>query len=161
MLPAPIPPIAGQRIAVVVDGFPHWSERFITRELIEFQKRGIAFTVFAMQPCALPLQEREHDPEFEALMPLARYLPSPFSAQSVWRSLCSIPLLVNSAARSRFFACLGKFGPRAVTLGARSHVLAKWLREGKYSVVYAHFASWPSTIGWLAAGQAGLPLVCS
>ena len=41
-------------LAVIVDTFPRWSERFIARELNELVRRGIAVTVFCLKAGRVP-----------------------------------------------------------------------------------------------------------
>ncbi|MBI3828724.1 MAG: glycosyltransferase [Planctomycetes bacterium] len=146
------------RIAVVVDTFPRWSERFIARELNELLRRGVDLTVFAMRKGTLPPGD---DPEWQPLLERLRVLPSVPSPKTMASALKAVPNLRRKEARGRLLDVQRELGPAGVVRAAPGHVLGAWCLEGKFTHIYAHFASWPSTLGWLAAHDAGIPLLIS
>ncbi|MCZ7648041.1 MAG: glycosyltransferase [Planctomycetota bacterium] len=146
------------RLAVVVDTFPRWSERFVARELRELRRRGVELTVFALKKGALPPGE---DPEWAGLPELLRVLPPVPSAPTLAAALKAMPTLRTKAARERLALVQREMGSRGVLSCARAHVLQKWLVQGRFTHVHAHFASLPSTIAWIAARDAKLPLSIS
>src|SRR5205809_6732355 len=70
-------------VAVIVDTFPRWSERFIARELNELRRRGVDFFIYCLkagdEACAA-------DPEFSDLIARRVVLPECF-IQSAAREL--------------------------------------------------------------------------
>ena len=146
------------RLAVVVDTFPRWSERFIARELNELLRRGVDLTVFALRKGRLP---PGGDPEWEALLPRLRVLPPVPSTRNIAEALSAVPRLPKAGAWRRLLAVESALGSVGVLRCSRAHVLSRWLREGGFTRVHAHFANWPSTIAWIAAREVGLPLSLS
>jgi len=59
-------------IAVIVDTFPRWSERFIARELNELLRRGLNLRLYCLRAGA---EECAADPDFAPLMPFRVVLP--------------------------------------------------------------------------------------
>jgi glycosyltransferase involved in cell wall biosynthesis len=146
------------RVAVVVDTFPRWSERFIARELNELVRRGIDLTIFAMRKGTLPPGE---DHEWDSLLERVRLLPSVPSPKTMASAVKAVPNLRKKDARRRLLDVQRELGPAGVVRAAPGHVLGAWCLEGKFTHIYAHFANWPSTLGWLASHDAGLPLLIS
>lgn len=146
------------RVAIVVDTFPRWSERFIARELNELLRRGVDFTIFALRKGTLPPGE---DPEWQGLLKRLRVLPSVPSARTIAATLKAMPSLRRGETRRRLHAVRKGLGPAGIMRLARGHALGALVAEGGYTHVYAHFANWPSTIGWLGAYDSQRPLVLS
>jgi len=139
------------KLAVVVDTFPRWSERFIARELSELARRGVDFSIFCLKAGLLP---DAADADFAGLESRRVVLPS-----------CIMPKALatkaNAALERRRKLAQSELGLRGYAKVQCAAVLATLLRDGKFSHVYAHFASLPSTIGWLAAAEAQLPFSMS
>jgi len=146
------------RLAVVVDTFPRWSERFIARELGELHRLGIPFTIFPLRLGeALP----GADAEFDQLAEHVRALPKIRSLKNIANAFSAVPRLREAVARQRLRAVMKNLSPAGVLRCSRAHVLSEWLKKDGYTHVYAHFANLPSTIAWIAAGEAHLPLLVS
>ena len=141
------------RLAVVVDTFPRWSERFIARECRELLRRGADVTLFALRKGALPFGA---DPEFEPLLPRLRILPASLSA-----AMTGLTGLLRKGRTEALVAVREELGLAGVARTARAMRLAAWLREGHFTHIHAHFANWPSTLTWLAACEAGVPFTFS
>jgi colanic acid/amylovoran biosynthesis glycosyltransferase len=140
------------KLAVVVDTFPRWSERFIARELQELARRGVDFSVFCLKAGALPDSD---DADFAGLEARRVVLPSCIMPKTL-----AATKNTDNLERRRKLA-QKELGLRGYAKVQCASVLAKLLRDGKFSHVYAHFASLPSTIGWLAAAEAKLRLLIS
>lgn len=139
-------------IAVIVDTFPRWSERFIARELNELKRRGAKMTIYCLRAGDT---DCDIDPEFSELLKDRVVLPA-----------CFIPsaardLGMDEAALRRRALVEAELGVLAFRQIGCANSLVKLLRDQKPDVVYAHFASLPSTLGWLAAEALNLPLVIS
>jgi glycosyltransferase involved in cell wall biosynthesis len=147
LLPAAI---SMKKLAVVVDTFPRWSERFIARELRELLRQQVDLTVFCLKAGTLP----QEDPEWDGLIERRVVLPS-----------CLIPGGAKSTdsaeTRQRIQAVKDLLGIRAGSRIGCAQKFGTLLHEGKFRHVHAHFASLPSTMGWLAAGLAGIPFSMS
>jgi colanic acid/amylovoran biosynthesis glycosyltransferase len=123
-----------KRLAVIVDTFPRWSERFIARELSELRRRGVDFSVFCLKAGTEPA---ESDSEWSGLLDRRIVLPS-----------CLLPPMRRYGAR--YDVARKELGAFYRRLGCAPK-FAELLRAGGYEHVHAHFASLPSTLGWLAA----------
>jgi len=137
-----------KKLAVIVDTFPRWSERFIARELQELRRRGVEFTVFCLKagppPCA-------GDTDWEGLLERRVVLPARL-----------IPTRVRTdglapAARERWDEARRHFGVGGYRQLGRALGLCSALHDGGFRHVHAHFANLPSTVGWLAATSLSLP----
>ena len=139
------------KLAVIVDTFPRWSERFVARELSELARRGVDFTIFCLKAGSLPDAD---DADFAGLESRRVVLPS-----------CIMPKALaakaDAALERRRKLAQNELGLRGYAKVQCAAVLATLLRDGNFSHVYAHFASLPSTIGWLAAAETGLPFSMS
>jgi len=140
------------RLAVLVDTFPRWSERFIARELSELSRRGIDLTIFALK--AGDLLEKD-DPDWRGLNERTVILP-----------YCVVPRLAwGLGKRSKLAARLDQVRT-ALDASAFSRLnclpsLVKLLQQGRFTHVHAHFAGLPSTLAWLAAEELSLPFTLS
>ena len=139
-------------VAIVVDTFPRWSERFIARELNELLRRGVAFKIYCLRAGDV---DCERDPEFADLVPLRIVLPSCF-LPSFARNMG-----LDAAAKERMGLVESELGVTAFRQIGCADTLTKLIREHGHEIVYAHFASLPSTLGWLAAAALKLPFVLS
>lgn len=169
------------KIAVVVETFPKWSERFIAREVRALARAGCEATVFALKRGRLPLGE---DPDWRGLLDRTAFCPSPARAlSSSSRNLdlaAARPLRKGAAgfsvAEARRFEerlalwtkereVTGKTAAGLSKLGnikmkarkAQAAWLAHRLRSGGFDRLIAHFAGLPSTLAWAAAGASGTP----
>ncbi|HEY3322908.1 MAG TPA: glycosyltransferase [Planctomycetota bacterium] len=130
------------KLAVIVDTFPRWSERFIARECNELVRRGVQLSIFCLKGSAGPGagDDPVSDPEFAPLLPLRVVLPSGFS-------LLTAPKNDDPETSRREQLAREEVGLRQVW---RARCLAVQLRSGGFTHVHAHFASLPSTLAWAA-----------
>jgi glycosyltransferase involved in cell wall biosynthesis len=138
------------RLAVVVDTFPRWSERFIAREVAELLRRGIDTTVFALKTSPLPDPQ---DADWAGLADRAVVLP-----------FCIVPALTLRKDRklaAKFEEIRNRIDASSLSRLNCMPSLLDLLRRGKFTHVHAHFAGLPSTIAWLAAEALGLPFTMS
>jgi glycosyltransferase involved in cell wall biosynthesis len=133
------------KLAVIVDTFPRWSERFIARELQELLRRGVQFKVFCLK-AGEPLP---HDSDWQGLIERRVILPSSF--------LPRMAKVLTPTARPHWEEARQLLGLRGYRALARAAALRDRLLEGGFGHVHAHFANLPSTLGWLAALDAKLP----
>jgi len=140
------------KLAVVVDTFPRWSERFIARECRELVRRGVELSIFCLRSGdELPADEHEWDGLIERRIVLPRcLLPS-------IRSEKHLP----EAVRERRTLVRESLGATAYAKVRCAESLTDLLRAHGITHVHAHFASLPSTIGWLAAMECGLTFTMS
>ena len=124
-----------KRLAIVVDTFPRWSERFIARELSELRRRGVELSVFCLKAGTAPV---ENDREWAGLIERRVVLPA-----------CLLPSMPGRR-EGRYELARKALGPFFRRLGCATK-LAELLRAGRFEHVHAHFASLPSTLAWLAA----------
>ena len=137
-----------KKLAVVVDTFPRWSERFIARELQELRRRGVDLSVFCLKAGTEPALD---DPDWVGLLERRVVLPACLTPRAL-AGRGSSPALKQRVEEARCALELSYFS-RIKCAGS----LAQLLREGGYGHVHAHFANLPSTVGWLAAAELGLP----
>ena len=140
----------GANVAVIVGSFPQWSERFIVRETAELLRRGIPVTIFALRRGTLPFRG---DPEIDPLRPHVQMLPRTLTAAVF--NLGNFPLGEQRSAVHR------ELGLGGLARSMKSRSLVRHLRQGGFTHLHAHFANWPSTLGWLAARETGLPFTFS
>ncbi|MCY3024117.1 MAG: glycosyltransferase, partial [Planctomycetota bacterium] len=134
-----------RRLAVVVDTFPRWSERFIARELQELLRRGVDFTVFCVK-AGDPLRD---DDDWRGLLERRVVLPAALIPKSTKALAPDVRERWEQARES-----LGLSGYRQL---GRAFALRDRLRAGGFGHAHAHFANLPSTLCWLAAADAKLP----
>ncbi|HYG77390.1 MAG TPA: glycosyltransferase family 4 protein [Planctomycetota bacterium] len=142
------------KLAVIVDTFPRWSERFIARECGELVRRGVDLRIFCLRAGTLP-DGGENDADFAGLLERRIELPR-----------CIMPRALNgdgedAELRRRRDLAKKELGLTAYAKVQCAKTLADLLAEGKFTQVHAHFANLPSTIAWLAAHTARLPLTLS
>lgn len=149
-------PLRRKRLAIVMKGYPRLSETFIAQELLELQKRGLSFEIWALrQPYDIKshpmheqitapvryLPEYLHEGPLRVLKGLVAALPQPafWSLLALWaKDLCRDP----SISRLR------RFG--------QSLVLARELPED-IAALYVHFLHTPASVTRYAARLRGLP----
>jgi glycosyltransferase involved in cell wall biosynthesis len=141
-----------RKLAVIVDTFPRWSERFIARELRELARRGVDFSVFCLKAGDLPDAE---DADWHGLIERRVVLPS-----------CLVPSAYiernrDPDAARRLKAARAELGLSMFSRVSCAEKLTTLLREDKFQHVHAHFANLPSTIGWIAAQSAKIPFSMS
>jgi glycosyltransferase involved in cell wall biosynthesis len=160
-----------KRVAIVVDTFPRWSERFIARELSELLRNGVDFNVFCLRAGSDP---PPGDIEWDGLIERRVVLPTFSIEQSVraaYPELARRAREVRAAIREikpsspaelkEIVKTVFKGEPLPILKHGCVQKLIELLREGKFQHVHAHFANLPSTIGWLAAKEARLPFSLS
>lgn len=134
-----------KKVAVVVDTFPRWSERFIARELQELLRRGVDLTVFCLKAGKL----LPNDDDWRGLLERRVVLPSGLLPGNM-KSLAP-------EARGRWEEARRFFGLAGYRQLARAAALRNHLLKSGFGHLHAHFANLPSTLGWLAAMEAQLP----
>lgn len=140
------------KLAVVVDTFPRWSERFIARECRELLRRGVDLSIFCLRAGdELPRDEHEWDGLIERRIVLPRCLMPSLRSES------HLP----AAVRARRELVRETLGATAYAKVRCAESLTELLRTHGVTHVHAHFASLPSTIGWLAATECGLTFTFS
>jgi glycosyltransferase involved in cell wall biosynthesis len=137
-------------IAVIVGSFPQWSERFIARETAELLRRGVRVTIFALRRGTLPFGA---DAEFDPLRAHAQFLPRTLTA--------AVLNLGRPPSGEQGTAVHRELGLPGLARSMKSRSLVRALRQGGFTHIHAHFANWPSTLGWLAARETGLPFTFS
>jgi glycosyltransferase involved in cell wall biosynthesis len=147
------------KLAVVVSQFPCSDEVFILRELRALERRGFELRIYSIKPASEATLHAEAVP----LVPAARYSPLVASADVVLRNLqllVSEPRLyarllgtiVRESWRSRpmLSRALAVF-PQAVRWGME-------LRDDPVQRIHAHWATHPTTAGWVMSQIARTPL---
>ncbi|MGD0094640.1 MAG: glycosyltransferase, partial [Planctomycetota bacterium] len=134
-----------EKLAVIVDTFPRWSERFIARELGELQRRGVDLTVFCLKAGEPP----PGDEDWRGLIERRVVLPSGLLRRE--------PKGATPMMRERWAEARRGLGLRGYKTLGRAVALRDRLIAGRFGHVHAHFANLPSTLGWLAALEARLP----
>jgi colanic acid/amylovoran biosynthesis glycosyltransferase len=140
----------GANVAVIVGAFPQWSERFIAREISELLRRGIQATIFALRRGALPFGD---DTELDPLRSRLQFLPRTLTA--------AVLHLGRPPSGAQGTAVHRELGLPGLARSMKSRSLVRALRQGGFTHIHAHFANWPSTLGWLAARETGLPFTFS
>ena len=136
------------RLAYIVKRFPRYSETFIVNEILAHEAAGCEVEVFSLRPCT--------DTHFQDILARlrapVRYVPSEARSTEFW-----------TACAQAFTTCgsIDEILRRAAASDGRdvyqSLVLARWLCEGGFDHVHAHFATLASTVARMAAPLAGLP----
>lgn len=151
------------RIAVVLEVFPTPSERFIARELLALVGLGLDVRVFAL---ARGHERLLADEPFRSLAERVTWLPHALSARAMaekarvavgrpGRLLRLVPAAVSSEMGDP--RRLASLLPRLVWAPA----LARAAERSKAALIWAHFASLPGALGWMASRLAGLPFALS
>ena len=143
------------RLAVVVDTFPRWSERFIARELSELARRGVDFTVFCLKSGELP---DSGDADWAGLLERRVILQDKLSARSLAAALIKMPKLRASLYARVPPEIADELNLVDVLRLSSASVLEQHLKDGHYRHVHAHFGGLPSSIAWFAATAAQIPL---
>ena len=136
------------RVAYVVKRFPRYSETFIVNEILAHEASGTDVAVFSLRP---PVDTHFQDSLARMRAPV-KYVPGEgiraaehwtacVQAFRVWGSLDT--LLRDGVSDD------GRDVHQAL-------ILARWLHEGGFDHVHAHFASLPATVTRLAARLAGV-----
>ena len=139
------------KLAIVVDTFPRWSERFIAREVAELRRRGVDLTVFCLNAGRLAA---ENDPDWTGLLEERVVLPSCLAPRS---------LRMHSAdpeMQGRLDAVKAELGLPFLFKISCVAALRDLLRDS-FQHVHAHFANLPSTLAWLSATAEKIPFSMS
>jgi glycosyltransferase involved in cell wall biosynthesis len=137
------------RVAYVVKRFPRYSETFIVNELLAHEAAGWRPEVFALRP---PVDTHFQDSLARLRAPV-RYVPSESVRPAEFWTACAAAYDACGSLDRVLRDSAGEDG-RDVYQGL---VLARWLRDGGFEHVHAHFASLPATIARIAAETAGMP----
>ncbi|HVR02767.1 MAG TPA: glycosyltransferase [Polyangia bacterium] len=147
------------KLAVVVSQFPCSDEVFILRELRALAQRGFDLRIFSLKP---PSEAPLHA-EAAPLVPSARYSPFLFSSDVVRRNL---QLLVREPGLyARLLGTIVRETWRSAPFLWRSLAVfpeaVRWgmeLREEPADRIHAHWATHPTTAGWVMSQIAKTPL---
>ncbi len=139
-----------QRILYIVSLFPCWSETFIVREIAALIASGVDVQILSLKaPC-----EKMVQPDAERLMPRARHpLGAGPATLARARAFAAHPILWSSI----FARVAARLSKRPVDLGKSFEALARgmehldWIRDFDPDVIYAHWATFPSTVAWALA----------
>jgi glycosyltransferase involved in cell wall biosynthesis len=147
------------KLAIIVSQFPCSDEVFILRELRALERRGFELRIYSIKPAS----EAPLHAEAVPLLPAARYSPLVLSPEVLRRNLqllASEPglylrmlgTIVRETWRSRPFLTrsLAVF-PQAVRWGME-------LREMPVDRIHSHWATHPTTAGWIMSQIARTPL---
>jgi glycosyltransferase involved in cell wall biosynthesis len=147
------------KVAVVVSQFPCSDEVFILRELRALERRGFELTIFSIKPAS----EAPLHADAVPLVPAARYSPLLASREVLRRNLQLLArepglyvgllaTIVRETWRSRPFLTrsLAVF-PQAVRWGME-------LRDSPVDRIHSHWATHPTTAGWIMSRIARTPL---
>jgi glycosyltransferase involved in cell wall biosynthesis len=151
------------KVAVVLGVFPKRSERFLVRELLVLGRLGLELQVFALESGEAALLAEE---PFRTLAPRVSYLPHFFSARALAaqaRSAATRPGRLLKLAPAALGGSLADPRRMAALLPrlAWAPALARAVEGTDCRLVWAHFASLPGAVGWLAANLAGRPFALS
>ncbi|HVV52149.1 MAG TPA: glycosyltransferase [Polyangia bacterium] len=150
------PTVRPPRLLYVVSLFPCWSETFIVRELATLIAAGADVRILSLKA---PSEKMVHA-EAERLLPRVRHplAPAP-AALARTRAFAAHPRLLSSL----MFALGRALHRRPVDLAKSLEALARgveqldWIREFDPDVVYAHWATFPSTAALALARILGKP----
>jgi glycosyltransferase involved in cell wall biosynthesis len=147
------------KLAIIVSQFPCSDEVFILRELRALERRGFDLRIFSIKPAS----EAPLHADAVPLLPAARYSPLVLSPDVLRRNLQLLArepglylrilgTIVRETWRSRPFLTrsLAVF-PQAVRWGME-------LREQPVDRIHAHWATHPTTAGWVMSQIAKTPL---
>ena len=146
------------RLAIVVSQFPCSDEVFILRELRALERRGFELRIFSIKPAS----EAPLHAEAVPLVPAARY--SPFVSPEVLRR--NLQLLAREPALYlRMLGTIVRETWRSTPMLTRSLAVfpqaVRWgmeLREEPVERIHSHWATHPTTAGWVMSQIAKTPL---
>lgn len=148
--------MSGQRLAIVVKGWPRLSETFIAQELVALEEAGLDFDIWSLRH---PTDKKTH-PLHDRLRAAVRYLPEylrddPARVARAMGAAAAMPGFEQAAAA--FTADLA----RDDTVNRRRRwgqacVMAHELPQD-VAGIYAHFLHTPSSVARYAAILRGLP----
>jgi colanic acid/amylovoran biosynthesis glycosyltransferase len=147
------------RLAIVVSQFPCSDEVFILRELRALARRGFELTIFSLKPAdGAPLHA-----EAVPLVPSARYSPFLLSTDVLRRNLQLLAL--EPALYARLLGTIVRETWRSVPFLWRSLAVfpeaVRWgmeLRDEPVDRIHAHWATHPTTAGWVMSQISKTPL---
>ena len=144
----------GEKLAIVVKGFPRLSETFVARELVALEARGVSFTLHALRAPGADSGLVKHD-----VKAVPQYLPEylhehPFAAAAAVLSAVQRPNFVS--AWRKFRLDLGSEFTRArIRRFGQACVLAMQLPDSVRHI-HAHFAHSPGSVARYAASLRGI-----
>ena len=144
----------GEKLAIVVKGFPRLSETFVARELVALEARGISFTLHALRAPGADCGLVKHD-----VKAVPQYLPEylheqPSAVAAAVLTAAQRPNFVT--AWRKFRLDLGsKFTQARIRRFGQACVLAVQLPESVRHI-HAHFAHSPGSVARYAACLRGL-----
>ena len=147
------------KLAIVVSQFPCSDEVFILRELRALERRGFELRIYSIKPAS----EAPLHAEAVPLVPAARYSPLVASADVVRRNL---ELLVTEPRLyARLLGTILRESWRSRPMLSRALAVfpqaVRWgmeLRDDPVERIHAHWATHPTTAGWVMSQIAKTPL---
>jgi len=147
------------KLAIVVSQFPCSDEVFILRELRALERRGFELRIYSIKPAS----EAPLHAEAVPLVPAARYSPLVASADVVRRNL---ELLVTEPRLyARLLGTILRESWRSRPMLSRALAVfpqaVRWgmeLRDDPVERIHAHWATHPTTAGWVMSQIARTPL---
>ncbi|MBK5297791.1 MAG: glycosyltransferase family 4 protein, partial [Vicinamibacteria bacterium] len=137
------------RLAYVVKRFPRYSETFIVNEILAHEAAGVEVAVFSLRP---PIDTHFQDSLARMRAPV-RYVPSEGIRAAEFWTACAQAVKIWGSLDTLLRDGSSDDGRDVL----QALVLARWLHEGRFDHVHAHFASLPATVTRLAARLAGVP----
>lgn len=137
------------RLAYVVKRFPRYSETFIVNEILAHEAAGCEVEVFSLRPCI----DSHFQDVLARLRAPVRYVPSEGIRSREFWTACLAAFEACGTIDSVLADGSGDEGRDVY----QAMVLARWLRDGVFDHVHAHFASLPATVTMLAAALARVP----
>lgn len=150
----------GERVAIVVKGYPRLSETFIAQELLSLQERGVDFAIYSLRN---PYDAKTH-PVHAAITAPVRYLPEylyrgPLRVFRAWRKLRQRPGY-KAALRAWLKDWRRDLTPNRGRRFGQALVLAAEMPDS-VEWIYVHYLHTPASVVRYAAMIRGLPWSCS
>ncbi|GAA5526484.1 glycosyltransferase [Herpetosiphon gulosus] len=146
-----------QPIAYMMSRFPHLSETFILREMLEMERLGWEVKLF---PLMLQQQAVVHD-EAKRWIPLAQPQPfiSPHVALSSLQRLVKQPLKTSSIVAKTLAesATAPSELVRKLALIPKAITLAKHMQAQQIAHIHCHYATYPAFAAWIINRLTGIP----
>lgn len=138
-------------VAFLVKTFPKLSETFVLGEVLGLERRGLALSVFALQP---PSESVRHA-AIAQVRSRIRYLNGDEQRRRRWQAHLSAFLERPLGYLGAALHCARRPEPGRLEDLSLACVLARHLREAGIGHVHAHFATQPAAVAELAARLIG------
>lgn len=150
---------AAPRLAFLLSGFPRISETFILHELLQLQKQGLAFTIFALKTG----DDKNVQPEVSRLKAPVIYLPERITISTMVKGVKVLAAGVGTSRRQRIKTLLVFCSsPQKERHFSGWQTVWRWLwlcaelSKRRISSLHAHFAHDPATLALWAHRLTGI-----